>query len=159
MSPEISIVNDTFLLQKFPGKGGWTYAQLRGIAPHTNNPFGWVRVRGWIDTNEIKGYHLMPMGNGHLFLPVKAGIRRIIGKQAGDYIQVVLYADEVPTDLPEELKLCRQDEPDAYAIFLKYTDAEQKARIEWIYSAKTEDTRVERIATLVKELASTTMTK
>ena len=152
MEPEKPLINQIYLLQKFPGKGGWTYAQIPEIKPNKNNPFGWVRVRGTIDNYEIKGYHLMPMRNGNLFLPVKASIRKKIGKQEGDYIQVILYADDLPTELPEELKLCLQDEPDAYATFLTYTDAEQKGCIEWIYAAKSEDTKVERIAKLLAEL-------
>src|SRR3954464_8849836 len=121
------LVNKKYRLEKYPGKGGWTYAQIPEVAKDKNSPFGWVRVRGTIDSYEIKGYHLMPMGNGNLFLPVKASIRKKLGKQEGDYIHVILYTDDLPTDLPEELKLCLQDEPDAYVAFLSYTDAEQKA--------------------------------
>jgi hypothetical protein len=41
-------------------------------------------VRGTIDDFEIRKYHLMPMGNGKFFLPVKAEIRKKIKKEAGD---------------------------------------------------------------------------
>ncbi|AXG74623.1 DUF1905 domain-containing protein [Flavobacterium arcticum] len=146
------LANKTYLLEKFSGKGGWTYAQIPEIKPDTSAPFGWVRVRGTIDDYEIKNYRLMPMGNGKLFLPVKAEIRKKIKKQAGDYVQVILYLDDTPVELPEELKLCLQNEPNAYETFCSYTDGEQKAFIDWIYTAKKEETKVERIIKLLKKL-------
>ena len=140
------LVDKKYLLEKFPGKGGWTYAQIPEILQDRNAPFGWVRVCGNIDGFEIKNYHLMPMGNGKLFLPVKADIRKRINKQSGDFVHVTLYADNLPTEVPEELKLCLLDNPKAYDNFMKYSNGEQKAFIERIYSSKTEDTKVDRIS-------------
>jgi hypothetical protein len=74
------LVDKLFKLERFPGKGGWTYARIPQILPSTDQPFGWVKVRGSIDGYEIDKYHLMPMGNGKLFLPVKADIRKKIKK-------------------------------------------------------------------------------
>lgn len=153
MEIEKPLVSKKYLLEKFQGKGGWTYAQIPEILQNKNSPFGWVKVRGAIDGFEIKNFHLMPMGNGKLFLPVKAGIRKKIGKREGDYVPVVLYADNLPVEIPEELKLCLSDEPHAYETFLTYSDGEQKAFIEWIYSAKTDDTKVERISKTLDKLA------
>ncbi|KAF2518664.1 DUF1905 domain-containing protein [Flavobacterium salilacus subsp. salilacus] len=150
--PNNTLTNKTYLLEKFPGKGGWTYAQIPEIKPDKSAPFGWVRVKGTIDDYEIKNYHLMPMGNGKLFLPVKAEIRKKIKKQAGDYIHVILYLDDTPLELPEELKLCLQNEPNAYETFCGYTDGEQKAFIDWIYAAKKEETKVERIVKILKKI-------
>ena len=149
---EKPLVNNKYLLEKFQAKGGWTYAVIPEIKPDKHSPFGWVRVRGTIDDFEIKHYHLMPMGNGKLFLPVKADIRKKIGKKEGDYVQVVLYADSLPTEIPEELRTCLLDEPAAYNTFLSYTNGEQKAFIEWIYAAKKEETKIERIAKTLKKL-------
>jgi Domain of unknown function (DUF1905)/Bacteriocin-protection, YdeI or OmpD-Associated len=149
---EKPLVNKKYLLEKFPGKGGWTYAAIPEMLQDKHAPFGWVRVRGFIDTVEIKNYHLMPMGNGKLFLPVKAAIRKKIGKKEGDHIQVILYADNLPTEIPEELQLCFLNEPTAYQIFLSYTNGEQKAFTDWIYSSKKEETRVERIAKMMIKL-------
>jgi len=146
------LTNKTCLLQKIKGKGGWTYAELPEIKPDKSAPFGWVRVRGSIDDYEIKNYKLMPMGNGKLFLPVKAEIRKKIKKEAGDYVSVILYLDNEPVELPEELKLCLQNEPNAYETFCSYTDGEQKAFIDWIYTAKKEDTKVDRIVKMLKKL-------
>ena len=139
------MVNKKYLLEKFPGKGGWTYARIPEISKSKETLFGWIRVRGTIDNYEIKHYHLMPMGNGQLFLPVKAEIRKKIGKGEGDWIHVLLYEDNSPTEIPEELKLCLVDTPNAYEIFLKYSAGEQKAFIDWIFTAKKEETKTKRI--------------
>ncbi len=145
MKKEKPLVEKTYLLEKIPGKGGWTYAQIPEILQDKHAPFGWVRVRGTIDNIEINNYHLMPMGNGRLFLPVKAGIRKKLKKQAGDHVHVTLFPDNLPPAIPEELKLCLLDEPNGLENFLSYTNGEQKTFIEWIFSARTDKTKIERI--------------
>jgi hypothetical protein len=149
---EKPLVNKKYLLEKFKGKGGWTNASIRNILPDKYSPFGWVRVRGTIDDLEIKNYQLMPMGNGKLFLPVKTGIRKKIGKAEGDYVHVILYPDDLPVEIPEELLICFLDDPNACEIFLSYTAGEKKAFIDWIYSAKKEETKMERIAKTISKI-------
>lgn len=90
---EKPLVNKRYLLEKYPGKGGWTYVSIPEVLRDKSTPFGWVKVKGFIDTFEIKNYRLMPMGNGKLFLPVKAEIRKKINKHAGDWVKIILYAD------------------------------------------------------------------
>lgn len=151
---EKPLVNKKYLLEKFKGKGGWTYAAIPEILQNKHTPFGWVRVKGSIDGFEIKNYHLMPMGNGHLFLPVKAEIRKKIRKNEGDWINVILFADDAPAEIPEELLICLKNELDAYDKFIKCSDGEQKAFIDWIYSAKKEETKVQRIVDTLKMLVN-----
>lgn len=148
-SPEKPLVDKLYLLEKQAGKGGWTYVVISEIAPDKHKYFGLVRVRGTIDDYEIKSYNLMQMGNGKLFLPVKAEIRKKIGKAEGDQVHIILYADDLPMDIPEELKFCLADEPEAYKNFMSYTEAIQRQFIEWIYSAKKDETRIDRIAQTV----------
>lgn len=150
---EQPLIDKEFLLEKYPGKGGWTYAAIPQVLQDKQAPFGWVKVKGTIDNYEIKNYHLMPMRNGRLFLPVKADIRKKIGKKEGEVIKVVLYADNDPIEIPQELLLCLQDDPIVHKTFLSYTDREQKAFIDWIYSARTDETKVERIARTIDKLA------
>ena len=154
MTEQIPLVDKEYLLEKFQGKGGWTFARIPEIVQNKNTSFGWVRIRGIIDNFEIKNYNLQPMGNGNLFLPVKAEIRKKINKKEGDYVHIVLFADNFPTEIPKELKLCLMDEPNAYEIFSNYTNGEQKKIIEWIYSAKTDTTKVERIAKTIDKIVN-----
>lgn len=153
METQTPIVNNTYLLEKYPGKGGWTYAAIPEVLQDKKSPFGWVRVKGSIDDFEIKNHKLMPMGNGKVFLPVKASIRKKIGKEEGDYVRVVLFSDNSPTEIPEELLDCLKEDLVSYRTFLNYTDGQQKEFIDWIYSAKTDQTKVDRIAETLKMLA------
>ncbi len=146
------LVNKKYILEKHPGKGGWTYAVIPEILQDKRSPFCWVKVKGSIDNFEIKNYKLMPMGNGKLFLPVKADIRKKIEKKEGEWVHVVLYPDNSPTEIPEELLLCLLEDPSAHKTFLNYTEGQKKEFIDWIYSAKTEDTKVKRIAETLNKL-------
>lgn len=147
-----SLVNKDYLLEKYPGKGGWTYAVIPEVLQDKNAPFGWVKVKGSIDSFEIRKYHLMPMGNGNLFLPVKAEIRKTIKKQAGDYVHVILYPDNEPIEVPKELLVCLREEPKGLLFFNSLNDSEQHNYVKWIYSAKTDQTKVERIARTLDKL-------
>lgn len=146
------IVNKKYLLEKFPGKGGWTFARIPEIPQDKKAHFGWVKVRGTIDGFEIRKYHLMPMGDGYLFLPVKAEIRKKINKKEGDTVQVILYPDNEPLEIPQEMLMCLSDEPKALAFFKSLSESEQKYYINWIYSAKKEDTKINRMAQAVNRL-------
>jgi len=150
---ETPLVNKTYLLEKTPGTSGWTYAIIPEIPQDKHAPFGWVKVKGSIDGFEIKKYHLMPMGNGQLGIFVKAEIRKKIKKQAGDYVHIILYPDNEPLQIPEELRLCLQDEPEALQFFNSLNENEQYNYIKWIYSTKNEQTKVDRIAKTLERLA------
>jgi len=116
------LVNKDYLLQKFPGKGGWTYAVIPEVLQDKSALFGWMRVRGTIDHYELKNYKLMPMGNGQLFLPVKAEIRKKIDKEEGDFLRVILFTNTTPLEIPREIMECFRNEPTAtYEIFSGFT--------------------------------------
>lgn len=149
----MSVVNKKYLLKKFPGKGGWTYAEIPEFTQDKSNPFGWVKVKGDIDGYELKGYKLMPMGNGKLFLPVKAEIRKKIGKQAGDYVKVTLHVDESGLEIPVEIMECFKNEPPlAYQNFMSFSEGERKYYLEWINNSKREETKVQRIVEMMNRL-------
>jgi hypothetical protein len=151
-SPEKPLVDQDYLLRKHAGKGGWTYAAIPEIAQDKHAWFGWVKVRGSIDGYEIANYHLMPMGNGTLFMPVKSDIRKKIGKNEGDWVHIILYSEELPTVVPDDFLLCLKDDPTAYENFQKLSEAEQKELVDWIYSVKKDNAKVERIAQMMDKL-------
>ena len=146
------LVDKHFKLERFQGKGGWTYARIPEIAQDKSQPFGWVKVQGSIDGYEIKKYRLMPMGNGNLFLPVKAEIRKKIKKQEGDTVHIILYPDNKPLEIPSEMLLCLEDEPQALRFFQSLSESEQKFYIQWVYSAKKEETKVNRLGKTIDRL-------
>ncbi len=154
MDEDKPIASGTFLLEKYPGKGGWTYAEIPGVQLDKNNPFGWVRVKGSIDDFPLTHYKLMPMGEGKLFLPVKAAIRKQIGKEAGDEVRIELFPDNDPMEIPDEILACFENEPSSLLdAFLSLPDNHKKEYLDWIYEAKTDKTKAKRIAGMMERLS------
>lgn len=150
---EEPLVDRDFVLKKMSGKGGWTYAEVPEIAQDKSKPFGWVTVKGSINEFQFKQFKLMPMGNGKLFFSVKAAIRKKIKKQAGDMVRIILYPDYSTTEIPLEIvEVLEHEDQKTRAFFTSLKDGEKKAFIDWIYSAKTEDTIVKRIVEMMNKL-------
>jgi hypothetical protein len=153
MQADKPLVDKDFLLEKFPGKGGWTYAVIREIPPARNAHFGWVKVSGSIDGFPLKNYRLMPMGKGVLFLPVRAEIRKRIGKEAGDSVRIILFLEDTIPEVSGEIMDCFETEPPkALETFLALTEEERKAYLDWIGEARREETKTERIAKMMDQL-------
>ncbi|NJL77313.1 MAG: DUF1905 domain-containing protein [Saprospiraceae bacterium] len=148
---EKPIVDNQYLVKKRAAKSGfkyseWTYVVIPAFPPEKKTPLGTVRVSGFIDTYELKQYHLLPMKEGNMCLPLKAAVRKKIGKGEGDFVHVILFLDDSPLDIPDEILACLLDSPKAYRFFLSLSSSNQKYYLDWIEDTKKMETKVARIA-------------
>jgi hypothetical protein len=154
------ILDKDCILDKFPGKGGWTYAAIPEVRPDPKAPFGWVQVNGFIDHVSINKVKLMPKGDGTLFLPVKKSWRKSLQKKYGDIVRIKLKPDNTPIKIPEEIKACLIMESEKmWNSFNSLRESTRKAYLDWIYEAKGEDTKARRILKMMNDLTYDTNTE
>jgi hypothetical protein len=73
-------------LQKGDNPGAWTCVVMNDVAELFGTR-GLVKIRGAIDGQPFEGA-LMAQGDGTHRLPVRAAIRKTIGKEAGETVHV-----------------------------------------------------------------------
>ncbi|PUZ25895.1 hypothetical protein DCC81_16735 [Chitinophaga parva] len=148
------MIRFTAVIQQFGAMGektGWRYitipaAMAEQLQPGMRKSF---RVKGKVDQHAIAQAALLPMGEGDFILPLKADIRKAIGKGTGATVQVQMTADATPQQVNTLLLECLQDEPAALAFFNTLPRSHQMYFSKWIDSAKTEATLGKRIAQTV----------
>lgn len=152
------MIHFSTLIKRFKEQGektGWTYIEIpQAIAaqlkPGNKKSF---RVSGKLDQFKIDRVALLPMGEGLFIMALNAAMRKGIQKGVGQSIEVALKADERELKPPADFMACLADEPEALAYFSLLAKGHQLYFGRWIDSAKTEPTRIKRIAQAVSALA------
>jgi hypothetical protein len=152
------MISFTTTIQRFDKQGektGWSYIEIPAdiaeqIKPGTKKSY---RVKGKLDNFKITGVALLPMGGGSFIIPINADLRKGIGKRHGAMIKVQLEEDKQPFQFNKDFIACLEDDPVATKHFYSLTGSHQRYFSKWIDSAKTEPTKVKRIAMAVSALA------
>ena len=146
------------LILKFGEQGektGWRYIEIPAdlaeqLKPGNKKSF---RVKGTIDSFEISGFALMPMGDGKFIMPLKAEVRKSIRKEAGAMVRVKLEEHkDFKVEIPADLQDCFDFDPEALAQFNSLAMSHRNYFIKWIESAKTDETRAKRIVNTINAM-------
>lgn len=152
------MIQFTTSIKKFDRQGektGWTYIEIpAGIADELNPGIKKsYRVKGKLDNYRIKGVSLLPMGGGAFIIPLNATMRKGTGKRNGAMLKVSLEVDKEPLKLNTEFMDCLADDLPAKKHFESLPKSHQNYFSKWIESAKTEPTKIKRIAMAVNALS------
>jgi hypothetical protein len=142
------------IIKKFQKQGektGWTYIEIPAVVAAKMKPGNKksFRVKGKLDNYKIEKLSLLPMGEGNFILPLKKSVRAAIHKSVGATIKVQLSEDVRQLEIDGELLSCLKDEPAAFNAFMKMPPSHQRYYSKWITDAKTDQTRIKRIARTV----------
>ena len=111
------------------------------------------RVKGTLDNYKIERTSLLPMGGGNFIIPINATIRKALGKRKGAIIKVSLAEDTREVEINKTFLICLADEPAALEFFNSLPGSHRNYFSKWIESAKTEETKANRIARAVTALS------
>src|SRR5437870_9354747 len=95
----LPIISGSYLLLNHNRHKGWVYL-LIDDAKKVGGKFPKLKIKGTIDGFPISNTILASYGKEGYVLPVRAEIRKKIGKDAGDEVKVILYPDESKLGIP-----------------------------------------------------------
>lgn len=137
---------------KMGEKTGWTFVAIpkdiaNQIKPDCRKSF---RVKGFLDELPVAGLSFIPMGEGDFILALNSGIRKQLKKEEGAKLNLQLEEDKTfKIEMPEDLELCLLEERHFLENFLNLPKSHQNYYINWLNTAKTETTRIKRLAQIV----------
>jgi hypothetical protein len=145
------------ILEKFDKQGektGWTYMLIPAIKARAISEVKTIfRVKGFIDDYPIKQIAILPMGEGDFILPVNLEMRKAIRKSKGSGVVVRLQYDPSPLEPDADFVDCLAEFPAAKTFYLTLTQGHKNYFTKWLSTAKTQETKSNRIAMAVDALS------
>ncbi len=146
------------IIRKFDEQGektGWSYieipqAEAEKLKPGFKKSY---RVKGFLDNYKIEKTSLLPMGGGNFIIPLNASMRKALGKRKAAMVFVKLEADHRAVQINAAFLQCLADEPVALEYFNSLPGSHRNYFSKWIESAKSDETKANRIARAVSALS------
>ena len=136
-------------------KTGWSYVIIPRTHANKLTPGSRLgfRVKGSIDSYPLAQIAVLPMGDGTFMLPINSTMRKAIGKIHGDKVKLALVVDKRKLELSKDLMASLADEPAALEFFNSLSMSHRQYFSKWIESAKTVETKTQRIVNSVVALS------
>jgi hypothetical protein len=136
------------------GVGTWTYLDIPLNIAEVFGAKGQIKVKGTINGYPFRSTAL-PHGDGTHYLVVGKAIRDTIHATQGEMVQVIMELDREArqVDIPPDLEQALAADPQARAAFEKLSYTHQKEYLEWIQSARKDETRQRRIEKTIEKLS------
>lgn len=149
MSQKRALIRQEFkgTLNAVGPNGAWTRLQIPFDVYAVYGTRSRVSVKGTINGSEFQS-SLFPDGEGGFHMMVNKQMQREAKAKPGDVVHVVIQmdVDERSVDLPPDVEAAMKLNKEAQAGFAKMSPSARKEYVDWITSAKQQETRERRIA-------------
>jgi hypothetical protein len=137
------------------GGGGGVYVEFPYITKEVFGYQGRIPVLVHFDGQPYRG-SMVRMGTSCHLIPLLKAIRKIIRKEIGDTVNVVVELDDQPRiiETPEDLQNALLENPIAYDLFRKLSYSHKREYVNWIEAAKKPETRERRILETIRKLST-----
>jgi hypothetical protein len=132
--------------------GGWTKFDIPFNVEKEFGQKGYVKVKGTIDKQPFNNIKLMPIGDGTYCMAVKEELRKTIDKGNGEVVTIVMELDKDELSIPDDLSLALSNNKKAQEFFNSLSESNKNYYVNWVTTAKKDETRQSRIEKTIKRL-------
>lgn len=147
-------VTFTAPLEKFSGKGGWTFVRIPAEFSERLGIRGMVPVLATVE-GLVFERSLMPIGDGTHMIAINKDMLKAIGKRLSDDVTVHIAVQNQPhpVRIPEELSIAFDLDPEGKDLFFSLPRSTQRGLMMWLESARTAHTRANRAGEILRRLS------